>query len=223
MKRKNLVKTMAMVAMFAAMSYVITVVAHYLHLTIVPSVPFLTYDPKDIIICIAGFILGPVPAIAISATVSLLEMVTISTTGIYGCIMNIISTCAFVVPSALVYKSKKSFKGALLSLLTGFVSVIIVMTLWNIIITPIYMSIDRKVLINNFLLPIVIFNIVKTVVNVAMVLLLYKPIVSALRATKLVAAPKGKMSSKTTFIMLAIGAILLLIAIITWILLKKLG
>ena len=135
--------------------------------------------------------------------------------------MNIISSCSFVVPAALVYKSKKSFKGALLALLTGFVSVIIVMTLWNIIITPIYMSIDRKILINTYLLAIVIFNIVKTLINVAMVLLLYKPIVSALRATRLVAAKTGKMSSKTTFIMLAIGAILLIISIITWILLKN--
>ena len=76
--------------------------------------------------------------------------------------MNIISTCAFVLPAALIYRSKKSFKGALLSLLTGFISVIIVMTLWNIIITPIYMGIERAILVEKFLLPIVIFNLVKT-------------------------------------------------------------
>ena len=101
-------------------------------------------NPKDIIICIAGFILGPIPVIGVSVAVSFLEMITISQTGFYGFIMNIISTCAFVVPAALIYKSKKSFKGALLSLLTGFVSVIIVMTLWNIIITPIYMGIEKN-------------------------------------------------------------------------------
>lgn len=222
MQRSKLTKKMAMVAMFAAMSYVITVIAHYLHLTIVPSVPFLTYDPKDIIICIAGFILGPIPVIGVSVAVSFLEMITISQTGFYGFIMNIISTCAFVLPAALIYRSKKSFKGALLSLLTGFISVIIVMTLWNIIITPIYMGIERSLLINQFLIYIVIFNIVKTAVNVALVLLLYKPIVSALRLTKLVESNKS-MDKKTTLTMLIIGGVLLIVAIITWILLKTLG
>jgi hypothetical protein len=95
------------------------------------------------------------------------------------------------------------------------------MTLWNIIITPIYMGIERSLLINQFLIYIVIFNIVKTAVNVALVLLLYKPIVSALRLTKLVESNKS-MDKKTTLTMLIIGGVLLIIAIVTWILLKTL-
>lgn len=221
--KKNLTKKMAIIAMFAAMSYVITVISHYLHLTIVPSVPFLTYDPKDIIICIGGFVLGPIASLIISIVVSFLEMITISTTGFYGCIMNIFSTCAFVIPATLIYKTKKSFMGAILSLITGFVSVAISMTLWNIIITPIYMGIERNLLIQNFLLPIVIFNLVKTSVNVAAILLLYKPIISALRAIKLVERKENKSDFKTTITMLTIGGILLVVSVLIWVLINKLG
>ena len=223
MKKNSLIKKMAIVAMFAAMSYVITVVAHYLHLTIVPSVPFLTYDPKDIIICIACFGLVPFAALGVSVVVSFLEMITISQTGIYGCIMNIISTSAFVIPAALIYKSKKSFKGALLSLVVGFVSAVIVMTLWNIIITPIYMGIDRTLLINKFLLPIVIFNMVKTIVNISLVLLLYKPVITALRAIRLIEKKENSSNSKTTLTMLLIGGVLLVVSIGIWLLLKYFG
>ena len=223
MKKNSLIKKMAIVAMFAAMSYVITVVAHYLHLTIVPSVPFLTYDPKDIIICIDGFVLGPFAALGVSVVVSFLEMITISQTGIYGCVMNIISTSAFVIPAALIYKSKKSFKGALLSLVVGFVSAVIVMTLWNIIITPIYMGIDRTLLINKFLLPIVIFNMVKTIVNISLVLLLYKPVITALRAIRLIEKKENSSNSKTTLTMLLIGGVLLVVSIGIWLLLKYFG
>ena len=219
MSKTSLTKKMAIIAMFAAISYVITVVAHYLHLTIVPSVPFLTYDPKDIIICIGGFVLGPFASLAISVVVSFLEMITISQTGIYGCIMNIFSTCAFVIPATLIYKTNKSFAGAILALVTGFVSVAISMTLWNIIITPIYMGIERAILVEKFLLPIVIFNLVKTSVNVAAILLLYKPIITALRAIKLVDKGKGKADFKTTLTMILIGAILFIVSIIIWILL----
>lgn len=186
MKRNLLIKKMVMMAMFAAIAYVLTVVAHFLKITIVPSVPFLNYDPKDIIICIGGFVLGPIAAFIISFVVSLIEMITISTTGFYGLIMNIISTCAFVIPAALIYKTKRSFKGALLSLSAGFLSVIAVMTLWNIIITPIYMDVPRDVLINKYLLWIILFNVIKVGINIAFVLLLYKPIMSALRVTHII-------------------------------------
>ncbi len=220
MKKNLLVKKMSMIAMFAAIAYVVAMVAHFLHLTIVPSVSFLTYDPKDIIICIGGFILGPIAALIISVVVSFIEMITISSTGFYGLIMNIISTCAFVIPAALIYKTKKSFSGALIALLTGFISAIIVMTLWNIIITPLYMDVPRDVLIQNYLVYIIIFNLVKIGVNVALVLLLYKPIITALRAIHLI-EKSGGTNKKTSLIMALIGIVLLIILIVIWILLKK--
>ena len=149
-----------------------------------------------------------------------IEMITISTTGIYGFIMNIVSTCALVVPAAIVYKSKKSFSGALLSLLIGFVSSVAIMTIWNIIITPIYMSVDRNWLIQNVLLYIVLFNIMKTGINVAVILLLYKPIISALRATRLLQKSNHKWDGKQTLIMVGLGLFILISLIVVWILIN---
>ena len=218
MKKMSLVKKITITAMFIALSYVLTFVFHNLQLAPFPGVSFLTYDPKDILICIAGFILGPWYALGISVGVSFIEMITISKTGIYGFIMNIVSTCAFVIPACVVYKSKKSFVGALLSLAVGFVSSVAVMAIWNIIITPIYMSIDREILIKNFLLYIVLFNVMKTGLNVAAILLFYKPIISALRATKLIQTGNNKWDLKQTLIMAGLGLFILASLIVVWIL-----
>lgn len=218
MKKMSLVKKITITAMFIALSYVLTFVFHHLQLAPFPGVSFLTYDPKDILICIAGFILGPWYALGISVGVSFIEMITISNTGIYGFIMNIVSTCAFVIPACVVYKSKKSFVGALLSLAVGFVSSVAVMAIWNIIITPIYMSIDREILIKNFLLYIVLFNVMKTGLNVAAILLFYKPIISALRATKLIQTGNNKWDLKQTLIMVGLGLFILTSLIVVWIL-----
>ena len=218
MKKMSLVKKITITAMFIALSYVLTFVFHHLQLAPFPGVSFLTYDPKDILICIAGFILGPWYALGISVGVSFIEMITISNTGIYGFIMNIVSTCAFVIPACVVYKSKKSFVGALLSLAVGFISSVAVMAIWNIIITPIYMSIDREILIKNFLLYIVLFNVMKTGLNVAAVLLFYKPIISALRATKLIQTGSNKWDLKQTLIMVGLGLFILASLIVVWIL-----
>ena len=218
MKKMSLVKKITITAMFIALSYVLTFVFHHLQLAPFPGVSFLTYDPKDILICIAGFILGPWYALGISVGVSFIEMITISNTGIYGFIMNIVSTCAFVIPACVVYKSKKSFVGALLSLAVGFVSSVAVMAIWNIIITPIYMSIDREILIKNFLLYIVLFNVMKTGLNVAAILLFYNPIISALRATKLIQTGNNKWDLKQTLIMVGLGLFILTSLIVVWIL-----
>ena len=220
MKNRDLVKKMTTTAMFAAIAYVLTLVFHFIGIRFVSQVPFLSYDPKDIIVCIGGFVLGPIPALIISVVVSFIEMITISSTGFYGLIMNIFSTCALVIPAALFYKYKKSFAGALISLLIGFVSEIILMTLWNIIITPIYVGVERDVLISNYLWPIVLFNILKVGINIAMVLILYKPIITGLRAINLVKKTDTKFDIKSTFIMLGLGVVLALAVIITVLLIK---
>jgi len=221
--KKKLIKKMCATAVLSALAYVIAFVFHYLHISFVPGVSFLKYDPKDIIICIAGFALGPLYALGSSILVSLLEMVTISETGFYGFLMNTISTCAFVLPASFIYKNKKSLPGAIVALLLGYVSNIVIMTLWNIIITPIYMGIERTILVNNFLSLIILFNCIKTGFNVAFTLMLYKPIVAALRATRLMDKKETHSNIKLS-IVIAINCLIVIAVLVgTVILVNKVG
>ena len=219
--RKGLVRKITTLAMLAAIAYALAFLGHTLGIHFVPSVPFLSYDPKDIVVCIGGFILGPLGGALISVVVSFIEMITISSTGFYGFIMNIFSTCSFVVPAALIYKYRKSFKGALFSLLIGFVCEILVMTLWNIIITPIYMGVARDVLVKNYLLPIVLFNVIKVGINVGLVLILYKPIITGLRSIGLIEKGKSKFDLKSTLLMVGLGLFVLATFAVVIILLKN--
>ncbi len=224
MKTNTTVKKMVLISMMAAISYVSTLVFHLLHLSFipVPSLSFLTYDPKDIIICITGFILGPSAALIIAVIVPLLEMVTFSSQGWIGLIMNVISTCALVIPAAFIYKSKRSFKGALLSLAVGFVSVLIMMTLWNIIVTPLYGGISRKELIRSLLGWIVLFNAIKVLLNISFILILYKPLTSAIRFTGLLEKNGNSRNLKTSLVMCGVGGILLVVLVIVIVLLNVL-
>ena len=158
---------------------------------------FLSYDPKDAIIAIAGFIYGPISVITITVVVSVIEMFTISATGIYGCIMNIVSTLAFALPAAFLYKKVHSMKGAILGLAVGVVCVTVMMVLWNYIITPFYMGQPREV-IATMLLPVFMpFNLIKGGINAGLTLVLYKPLVTALRKARLI--PKNENSTKASF------------------------
>lgn len=181
------VKTLTSLAMLTALAYIVMIMSKAL-----PQVSgFLQLDLKDTVICIGGFLFGPMAAAVSSIVVAVIEMFTYSDTGIIGCIMNMISTCAFCCTASYIYKRIHTKKGAVIALSCGVVVLTVVMLLWNYLITPIYMKIDRSVVAA--MLPTVFlpFNLVKGGLNMAIILLLYKPVVTALRKAHLVPESKG--------------------------------
>lgn len=179
MQRTDKVRKMVLMAFLSAIAYMAV------SLVRIRVVEFLSYEPKDVVITIGGFLLGPVAAFVISLLVSLLEMITISDTGPIGCLMNLVSSCSFACVAALIYKKKHSLWGAIWGLLAGTVSMIGVMLLWNWLITPLYMGVPRSA-VEGMLLPMFLpFNALKAGLNSALTLGLYKPLTAALRRTKL--------------------------------------
>ena len=140
-------KKLVLLAMLAAVAYMIVALIR------IPVVLFLSYEPKDVVVTVGGFLLGPMASFLISLLVSLVEMVTISSTGPIGGLMNLLSTCAFSCTAAFVYKKRHTMTGAVLGLGMGTVMMISVMLLWNWLITPLYMGVTRETL-EGMLLPV---------------------------------------------------------------------
>ena len=200
-KQKMSTRYMAVVAMFSAVAFVAVLLSK-----VIPNVAgFLSYEPKDVVIIIAGFIYGPLTSVLISVIVSFIEMISISATGPYGMLMNIISSCAFAVPAAWIYKKDHTQKGALIGLAAGVVVLTISMAIWNYIVTPFYMGVPREQVAAMLTTVFIPFNLVKGGINAGLTLLLYKPIVTALRRAKLVApaASGGKKAVKPGFLLLS--------------------
>ena len=166
------IKKMTAVAVFAALAYVI----HFVHI----PVAFLNLDFKDVVMTIAGMYFGPSAAAVLAFLVPILEYPT-SETGPYGLIMNILSSGAFVIVASVIYKFKKTLSGAIIALCSASLSMVAVMMLANLFITPYYMHVAQTevvALIPTLLLP---FNAVKAVLNAALTLCLYKPISKVLK------------------------------------------
>ena len=147
------------------------------------KVSFLTLDFKDAISTICGMFFGPISGLVCALIVPFIEA-TYSGTGVYGLIMNIISSVTLVGISSTVYKYKKTIWGAVLGLVTAAVATMGIMTLANILITPHYLKITMGLSLEvaketvNGLLPttIIPFNIIKSILNASIAMLLYKPI-----------------------------------------------
>ena len=200
---KNLKKIISL-AMLSAIAFAVVTFGR------IPIVLFLSYDPKDVIIAIGGFVFGPLSAFIISAVVSLVEMVTISNTAIIGCVMNIISSCTLVCTASYIYKKKRTLSGAVIGLVSGTIIMTLAMLLWNYLITPIYMGYPREA-VAELLLPVFLpFNLVKGGLNTAITLLLYKPVVTALRRAKLIDTASENHTEQKSKIGIILVALLLL-------------
>lgn len=172
--KDNARKITAMGAL-CALAYTATAVGR------VPLVLFLKYDPKDAVIAAGGLVLGPLAALAVTLTVSLAEMLTISETGVLGWMMNVISSGSFACTAALVYRRRPGRSGAALGLLCGWGCMIPVMLLWNYLAAPIYMGCSREAVAELLLPAFLPFNLVKGGLNAALTLALYRPAVRCIR------------------------------------------
>lgn len=206
-------KNIVLMGLLCAMAYLSVFIVR------IPMVSFLSYEPKDVIITLGALILGPIATMLISFVVSLVEMVTISDTGPIGLLMNIISTVAFALPVALIYRHKKNLKNALHGLFIGVVLMTVSMILWNYIVTPLYLGVSREA-VKAMLIPVFLpFNILKGVINSTLVFLLYKPLVGALRHASIIPRSDENLNEgKGTAIVFNILSVVILAAcIVIWI------
>lgn len=204
MKKKGLTtKEMTTLAMLTAIAYVLVCTIR------IPVVLFLKYEPKDVVITIGGFLLGPMAAMTSSVVVSLIEMVTISDTGPIGAIMNFLSTCSYACLASLIYRRKHTLKGAVAGLAVGTVVMTILMLLWNYLITPLYMGVSRQDVAGLLVPAFLPFNLLKAGLNSAITLLLYKPLVTGLRKAGLISPSGSSGAGKKASGVIAFALILL--------------
>lgn len=175
-------KTLVTLGMLAAVAILVMLV---MRIPIVGAAPYLKFDAKDVIILISGFIFGPLPAAGVSLVVSLIEMITVSESGGIGLVMNVLASCAFACPAAFLYRRKHSVSGAITGLIIGVLLMTGVMLLWNYFLTPLYTGLLRDA-VAAMLLPVFLpFNLLKGGINAAVTMLLYKPVITALRKANL--------------------------------------
>ncbi len=197
-KTKKLVST----AMFAAVAFAAAYACSF-----IPKVAgFLSFDVKDAVIVLCALIFGPIWGAAVAIIVPLLEFITYSTTGWYGLVMNVLSSMTFCLVTGLIYKYKRSFYGAIIALVAGVFSVTAIMLLANILITPLYLThvvhlpTTMGDIVKNYipttLLP---FNFTKATANAAIILLLYKPLSSVLKKTKMIEYNLGEKAEAKGF------------------------
>lgn len=171
--KKFSVKLIAKMGMMTAIACVLGL----FRFPILPMVPFLTYDFADIPIIISAFAFGPVAGLLITVVVSFIQAFLLGGDQLYGFIMHILASGAFVIVASLIYKGHKTKKMAIVSLIAATLVMIVVMGAANYFVTPYYYGgAAMKEMVVQLMPFILLFNLIKGVANSVITLLVYKRI-----------------------------------------------
>ena len=207
MTRKNDIKKISITAVLCALAYLCMFVFKF-------KVSFLTFDFKDSILAVISFLYGPVYGIVSALVVALTEFVSVSDTGIYGLIMNFLSSAAFSATCGMIYKYKRTLSGAVMGCVFAVLVMSFIMIVANILITPFYMGAPRETVIKMIPTLLLPFNLLKGIMNAAITTIIYKPIKSALKRTKLTDSTANSTDKKKFLLHTVLAIIIIIIAAI---------
>ena len=218
MTKSTNIKSLAAMAILAALA-----VAADIFLRIPGIGGFLTYEPKDVVLTIGAFIFGPIAGLIMSLVVCFVEMITVSSTGPIGLLMNFLSSGMFVGVASVIYFRKKTMSRAITGLISAIFAMTAIMLLWNYIVTPLYMGVSREMVLGMFVPLLIPFNLLKASLNAALVLLLYKGVVTALRKSGLVPMRESTAQNKraNTVLVVVISAVAVITLLLVMLIFAK--
>ncbi len=205
--KNSKIRKLSVVSMLCALAFLCTFLFKF-------KVSFLTFDFKDAVLAVTAFMYGPLYAVASAVVVAFIEFISISETGIYGFIMNSLSSVAFALICGLFYKYKRTLSGAVFGSICAVFGMTAVMLVANTFITPFYMGVERAqvvAMIPTLLLP---FNLAKGIVNAAITMIIYKPITAALKKSGLLAASEKQTDNKKFIIVSSISLVALVAVVL---------
>jgi len=169
--RKSITKTLVMSAVMVALGYALT----WIEIPMPPPVAFLKLDFSNVPTMLGGFLLGPIPAIAIELIKQLLCWLSHSDSGGVGQLANFIMTTAYVIVPSIFYRLRKGRASVLIGMSVGCVLQTAVSLMVNRFINfPLYMGDGAAAAFASTWAYILAFNAAKSVIISAITYLIYK-------------------------------------------------
>lgn len=165
-----------------ALMTAIAIVLSFIEAPIFPEAAFLKLDISFVPAAVVGFSYGTGPGVLVGVACAVVHMII--TGNWVGCIMNIIAVTAFVVPSAMIYKRKRTFAGAIAGLAVSIACLIIVATIANLVIDPIFYGIPFDAVVALIAPALVPFNAIKGLVISVLTVAVYKSISNLITPAK---------------------------------------
>ncbi len=223
----------AVIAMFSSLAGILYIFNFSMSFAF-PS--FLEFNFSDIPTLIGTFTLGPVSGVIITVIKILLKLVFKGTSTVFvGELSDLVTSCVFAVTAGLIYKRKRTFKGALIAMAAGTAAEVAVAIIFNWLVlvpfyvqfffhgswepligmmTPLFPNCTKENFYNFYLwVSILPFNLMRCLVAVLVTLPVYKRISNLINKFNAKITPKDDASGEKVR-KINIGAIIAGVAIL---------
>ena len=146
----------------------------FVQIPLIPGVSFLTYDPSLMPAMVCGFAFGPGAGSAVGSIAAVIHGLILGEW--VGSLMNIFATAFFVLPAALLYRRMHTLKGAIAGLVISVITATAGAILVNLTIGVWFYYGSADVIIPLILPALLPFNLVKTILNALLTLVVYKAV-----------------------------------------------
>lgn len=233
----------AVIALFGALSGVLYIFGFPIAAAF-PS--FLELNFSDIPALIGTFTLGPLSGAIVIVIKILIKLLFKSTSTVFvGELADLLIGIAFVVPAGLIYKKKRTFKGALLAMAIGTVSSVAVAIVANRLVlvpfyvkfffggaweplvgmmTPLFPNCTRETFYTFYLwVSVLPFNVMRCLIAAVVTLLVYKHIsraVNKMNEKLTLKRTRGEKENKIRTVICVLACITVLLALAAGVLVR---
>lgn len=163
-------KKLVLVSLFTAISLILSITIYF---PILPQASYLLYDPGDIPLLIVALYIGVFEGLLATLIVSILMALITGQGGPIGALMHFIATGTLISVAGLFFKRLKKLE---IPLILGTLSMAGVMSIANLIFTPIYLGVSIKEVLALIVPVIIPFNLIKAGINSFLTYILTKVI-----------------------------------------------
>lgn len=202
----NKIRQMVAISLFVALTYITNFLCNF-------KLGFLSFEVKDAVTSVCAYAFGPLSGIIVAFLSAVIESFTASSTGIYGFIMNVAGSVTYVGIAGIIYKLRKNITGAVIGVVLATVLMTSVMIGLNLVLTPLYMGVDTKAVIDMVIPMLLPFNIVKGIFNSTILLIIRYPLLKAIQHAGAINEPVVRDSDKIRNIVLAFSVLLAIFAV----------
>lgn len=146
----------------------------FIEFPLLPGVTWLKFDASNMPAMVAGFAYGPAGGVAVGIVTAIIHGLLMA--DFTGALMNILVVTCFVLPAALIYKKKRTYKFAIIGLVFSIIAGVIGSIVGNLLLTPSWLGVPFDAVVALIIPVLIPFNLLKGLLNSVITLIVYKSI-----------------------------------------------
>ena len=146
----------------------------FIEFPLLPGVTWLKFDASNMPAMVAGFAYGPAGGVAVGIVTAIIHGLLMA--DFTGALMNILVVTCFVLPAALIYKKKRTYKFAIIGLVFSIIAGVIGSIIGNLLLTPSWLGVPFDAVVALIIPVLIPFNLFKGLLNSVITLIVYKSI-----------------------------------------------